>query len=172
MRIPIWLIIIILIVGGVFYLVQKPKQDKALQELKDEGLYKERDKICVRQRHTFYSRTIDNLDVVYQAMKKDHLEEVKLPLDYFKTYSDKQDGVYFFRVRTALGGDKSGGLFLLEQVDSDTESYVYQFYLNTAYDGKIDSLSLACNLILTSLENAFKSLDSNIEVERKVNEFS
>ncbi|HFI0151303.1 TPA: hypothetical protein ACGO3A_002183 [Streptococcus suis] len=124
---------------------------------------KERDDIFLYQEHSFFTSSPISVTQLFSKMDKSKFEGLDIEPEF------KDDGIYF-KIGLKTGSVKYlSNHYVITYLYKDTENLKY---VMVESEGLLLAYKFQCNYLLTIIEEAFKSLDPSVEVQRKVVEFS
>ena len=157
--------VVSLVLFPIFYFYAvRPADTLFKNALIEKGVIKQRDsQLFMQQTHSFYSRKITSLNAISEKLVEKPFVLPKTPGGPFQN-AKKVEQEFYYMGKKAIFSFKSLGEYNGE--------YVYQFSLETLKKQSFKETEFVYNFILTRIENILKQLDDNVEVERKVIDYT
>lgn len=155
-----------------FYAV-RPADLRFNNALIEQGVIKTRDpQLFMQQTHSFYSRKITSLNAISENLVEQPFILPKTPCGPFQNTTKIEQEIYPDLIIITVKNVSRKAIFSFKSLGEYNGEYVYQFSLETLKKRGFKETAFVYNFILTRIETILKQLDDNIEVERKVIDYT
>ena len=166
--------IVSLVLFPIFYFYAvRPADSRFNNALIEQGVIKHRDpQLFMQQTHSFYSRKITSLNAISEKLVEQPFILPKTPCGPFQNTTKVEQEIYPDLIIITVKNVSRKAIFSLKSLGEYNGEYVYEFSLETLKKRGFKETAFVYNFILTRIETILKQLDDNVEVERKVIDYT
>lgn len=166
--------VVSLVLFPIFYFYAiRPADTLFKNALIEQGVIKHRDsQLFMQQTHSFYSRKITSLNAISEKLVEKPFVLPKTPGGPFQNATKVEQEFYSDLIIITVKYMGKKAIFSFKSLGEYNGEYVYQFSLETLKKQSFKETEFVYNFILTRIENILKQLDDNVEVERKVIDYT